>query len=133
MKRRSVTLLASALATAVVLSRRHRARGGGARPDATIYVGSLYEPQNLDNTAGGGQGITEAFDGNVYEGLFRLTDSGDVEPLLAEDYTVSEDGLVYTFTLKPGVTFHSGKPLTSEDVKSSIERVFAEESPSARR
>ncbi len=133
MKRRSVTLLASALAMAVVLSGSMAFTAAAQDPDATIYVGSLYEPQNLDNTAGGGQGITEAFDGNVYEGLFRLTDSGDVEPLLAEDYTVSDDGLVYTFTLKPGVTFHSGKPLTSEDVKFSIERVFAEESQSARR
>ena len=133
MKRRSVTLLASALAMAVVLSGSMAFTAAAQDPDATIYVGSLYEPQNLDNTAGGGQGVTEAFDGNVYEGLFRLTDSGDVEPLLAEDYTVSDDGLVYTFTLKPGVTFHSGKPLTSEDVKFSIERVFAEESQSARR
>jgi peptide/nickel transport system substrate-binding protein len=133
MKRPLVALLASALATAVVLSGSMALTAAAQDPDATIYVGSLYEPQNLDNTAGGGQGITEAFDGNVYEGLFRLTDSGDVEPLLAEDYTVSEDGLVYTFTLKPGVTFHSGKPLTSEDVKFSIERVFAEESQSARR
>lgn len=133
MKRPLVALLASALATAVVLSGSMALTAAAQDPDETIYVGSLYEPQNLDNTAGGGQGVTEAFDGNVYEGLFRLTDSGDVEPLLAEDYTVSDDGLVYTFTLKPGVTFHSGKPLTSEDVKFSIERVFAEESQSARR
>ena len=56
-----------------------------------------------------------------------------MEPLLAESYTVSDDGLTYTFTLKPGVTFHSGKPLTSEDVKFSIERVFAPESQSARK
>ena len=133
MKRPSVVLLAGALATAVLLSGSLALTAAAQDPDATIYVGSLYEPHNLDNTAGGGQGVTEAFDGNVYEGLFQLTDCGDVEPLLADAYTVSEDGLVYTFTLKPGVTFHSGKPLTSEDVKFSIERVFAEESQSARR
>jgi peptide/nickel transport system substrate-binding protein len=56
-----------------------------------------------------------------------------VEPLLADSYAMSDDGLTYTFTLKPGVTFHSGKPLTSEDVKFSIERVFAPESQSARK
>ena len=111
--------------------RRQRSRLGD--PDATIQIGSLYEPQNLDNTAGGGQGVTEAFDGNVYEGLFRLTDSGEVEPLLADSWTVSDDGLTYTFTLKPGVTFHSGKALTSEDVKYSIERIFAADSKSARK
>lgn len=101
--------------------------------DATINIGSLYEPQNLDNTAGAGQGINEAFNGNVYEALFRLSDSGAVEPVLAKDYKVSEDGLTYTFTLQPAVTFHSGDPLTSKDVKFSIERVTAPESKSSRK
>ena len=108
----------------------------GAAPDpagSVIEVGSLYEPQNLSNVDGGGQGVTEALSGNVYEGLFRLTDDGSVENLLAKDYTVSEDGLTYTVTLQDGVTFHSGKALTSADVKSSVERVTAESSQSARK
>ena len=53
-------------------------------PDAVIAIGSLYEPQNLDNTAGAGQGINEAFNGNVYEALFRLTDAGAVENALVD-------------------------------------------------
>ncbi len=106
------------------------AEGG---PDATISIGSLYEPQNLDNTAGAGQGINEAFNGNVYEALFRLNDDGSVSPSLVKDYTVSEDGLTYTFTLQPGVTFHSGDPLTSADVKWSIERVTSPDSKSSRK
>jgi peptide/nickel transport system substrate-binding protein len=112
------------------------AGGGGSSAtgdEATIAIGSLYEPQNLSNTGGGGQGVTEAFTGNVYEGLYRLTDDGEVEPVLAADSTVSDDGLTYTFTLKDGVTFHSGDPLTSADVKSSIEAVTAEDSQSARK
>jgi peptide/nickel transport system substrate-binding protein len=115
--------------------------GGGSPSDAagtpdagaTIEIGSLYEPQNLDNTAGGGQGVTEAFHGNVYESLFRLTDDGRIEPLLAESQKVSDDGLTYTFTLRKGVKFHSGKPLTSADVKYSIEKVTAKDSQSARK
>ena len=154
MKKLIVALFASALATTVVLSgcssptgSSTASTGSTAQPqgsgstaatpdaasDATIQIGSLYEPQNLDNTAGGGQGVTEAFDGNVYQGLYQLTDAGKVEPLLADSYTVSEDGLTYTFTLKRDVTFHSGKLLTSEDVKASIERVFSDESQSARK
>lgn len=101
--------------------------------DASIAVGSLYEPVNLDNTAGGGQGVTEALNGNVYEGLFKLTDDGKVEPLLATKYTTSADGLTYTFTLRDGVKFHSGKPLTSAAVKTSVERVLADSSQSARK
>ncbi|WP_281984277.1 ABC transporter substrate-binding protein [Thalassorhabdomicrobium marinisediminis] len=102
-------------------------------PDAVINIGSLYEPQNLDNTAGAGQGINEAFNGNVYEGLFVLTDAGDVEPKLVDSYEISDDQLTYTFTLKEGVTFHSGDPLTAADVKNSIERVTAEGSASSRK
>ncbi len=119
-------LLALAAMTAPALAQDHD-------PDATIRIGSLYEPQNLDNTKGAGQGITEAFNGNVYQGLFRLSDSGAVEPVLAESHEVSEDGLTHTFTLKDGVSFHSGDPLTAADVKYSIERVMAEESQSSRR
>ncbi|MBA8817619.1 peptide/nickel transport system substrate-binding protein [Microbacterium halimionae] len=101
--------------------------------DATIYIGSLYEPQNLSNTQGGGQGVTEAFNGNVYEGLYKLTDDGEVEPLLAASSEVSDDGLTYTITLRDDVTFHSGKALTSADVKASVDAVTAEDSQSARK
>ena len=122
---------AATIAIAVVLAGPGQAQQ--ASPDAIINIGSLYEPQNLDNTAGAGQGVSEAFNSNVYEGLFRLADSGNVEPVLVEDYKISDDGLTYTFTLRDGVTFHSGDKLTAADVKFSIERVAAPESQSSRR
>jgi peptide/nickel transport system substrate-binding protein len=133
--RRSLIAVSAAVAAALVLA--GCAAGGtetaAGTDDATIAIGSLYEPQNLSNTQGGGQGVTEAFNGNVYEGLYKLTDEGDVEPLLAESEEVSEDGLTYTITLREGVTFHSGKALTSADVKASVEAVTAEDSQSARK
>ncbi|WP_110588533.1 ABC transporter substrate-binding protein [Microbacterium suaedae] len=107
--------------------------GAAVDPDATINIGSMYEPQNLDNTSGGGQGVTEALSGNVYEGLFRLADSGEVEPLLAASHEMSDDGLTYTFTLQDGVAFQSGKALTADDVVFSIEKVIADDSQSARK
>ncbi|WP_203872303.1 ABC transporter substrate-binding protein [Planomonospora parontospora] len=110
-----------------------RASAGAPPGEATIGVGSMYEPQNLDNAGGGGQGATEALTGNVYEGLFRLTDGGGVENLLAESHTVSPDGLTYTFRIRDGVTFHSGAPLTPDDVAHSIRRVTAAGSTSSRR
>ncbi|MFD3613424.1 ABC transporter substrate-binding protein [Streptomyces atroolivaceus] len=109
------------------------ASGGTWDKAAVVNIGSLYEPQNLDNTAGGGQGVTEALNGNVYEGLFGLADDGKVDKLLAQDYEISADGLTYTFTLRDGVKFHSGKELTSQDVKYSLEKVLADESQSARK
>ncbi len=125
--------LAIGIAAALTLAGCSGAASSSSGADASIAVGSLYEPVNLDNTAGGGQGVTEALNGNVYEGLFKLTDDGAVEPLLATKYAASADGLTYTFTLRDGVKFHSGKPLTSAAVKSSIERVLADASQSARK
>lgn len=46
---------------------------------------------------------------------------------LAELPEVSEDGKTYTFTLKPGITFADGTPITGEDVKATFERLFAPE------
>jgi ABC-type transport system substrate-binding protein len=56
-----------------------------------------------------------------------------LRPDLAESYEISEDGLTFTFRLRPGVTFHNGRELTAEDVKYSIERVVtpATQSPGA--
>ena len=59
---------------------------------------------------------------NVFEGLVKPTPDGDLTPAIAEDYTVSEDHLTYTFTLREGVKFHNGDPVTAEDVKYSIDR-----------
>lgn len=132
-KKSLLVVLATAVATTLALAGCAGGSSSSSGADASIAIGSLYEPVNLDNTAGGGQGVTEALNGNVYEGLFKLTDDGKVEPLLATKYTMSDDGLTYTFTLRDGVKFHSGKALTSADVKRSIERVTAADSQSARK
>jgi len=128
-----LAFVALSLAATLSLAGCASASDSSSSAESAIEIGSLYEPQNLSNVAGGGQGVTEAFTGNVYEGLFRLADDGSVEPLLAESNTVSDDGLTYTFTLQEGVTFHSGKALTSTDVKASIEAVLADDSQSARK
>lgn len=52
------------------------------------------------------------------------------QPNLATEWTVSEDGATYTFTLKPDVTFHDGTPLTSEDVKFTFELLLNPETAS---
>ena len=63
---------------------------------------------------------------NVTESLMLTNDAGELEPtLLAEMPTLSEDKLTYSFTLKDGVTFHNGAPLTSNDVKYSLERMVS--------
>lgn len=52
----------------------------------------------------------------IYGGLMRKTPDGNLTPDLALKYEVSDDGLQYTFTLREGITFHDGKPVTADDV-----------------
>jgi peptide/nickel transport system substrate-binding protein len=65
------------------------------------------------------------FLGNGYDMLVRLdvADTTKVKGGIAESWEVSEDGLTYTFKLKPGIKFASGNPVTAEDVAWSFERV----------
>ncbi|GAA3017291.1 ABC transporter substrate-binding protein [Microbacterium aurantiacum] len=141
-RHRRTRLLASAASLAVGALVLAGCAGGGAAPSsapgeadpqAEVIVGSQNEPTNLDQIFGGSSGVTEVFTGNVYEGLFKITDDAAVEPLLATETEVSEDGLVYTFTLQPDATFHSGDPVDAEAVKYSLERFVSEESIAARK
>lgn len=80
-------------------------------------------PQDLDSlvpSLSQGAGTQEILY-NIYEGLYKPDSEGNLVPAVASDYTMSEDGLVYTFTLRDGIKFHNGNPVTVEDVKYSIE------------
>lgn len=60
---------------------------------------------------------------NVYEGLVEyVPGSSEIRGLLAKDWTISDDGLTYTFNLVDGATFHDGTPFNAEAVKTSFER-----------
>ena len=62
---------------------------------------------------------------NTYDRLvrFEAEDLRKLVPAVAESWTVSEDGRTFTFKLRPGLKFHSGNPLTAEDVAFSLQRV----------
>ena len=57
----------------------------------------------------------------IYETLFFVKDSGDLEPRIAESYDLHEDGMTYTVHLRDDVKFHNGDTLTAEDVAWSLE------------
>lgn len=59
----------------------------------------------------------------IYSGLTRKSPDGGVIPDLAEKYEMSENGLDYTFTLKEGLSFHDGEPLTADDVIFTINTI----------
>ncbi len=69
----------------------------------------------------------------VYSGLTRVMPDGSIIPDLAKAYEISEDGLVYTFTLRDKLTFHDGAFLTSADVLFTVERAKNADIKSTRR
>jgi peptide/nickel transport system substrate-binding protein len=91
-----------------------------ADPAATVTVRLVLEPSNLNIRETSGAALDQVLVDNVYQGLIARTPEQDIVPSLASDYTVSEDGLTYTFTVREGVTFHNGEPLTPQDVVSSL-------------
>lgn len=64
---------------------------------------------------------------NIFEGLVKPTPDDELVPAVAQSYQVSDDRKVYTFTLRDGVTFHSGEAVTADDVIYSIKRCAAAE------
>lgn len=61
---------------------------------------------------------------NLYDPLVFPNEEGELQPHLAEDWSVSDDNKTYSFTIRDGATFHSGNPVRPEDVKFSVERFF---------
>ena len=97
--------------------------GGTADAEATVTIGLVLEPTNLDIRHTSGAALEQLLIDNVYEGLVTRTEDNTIEPRLASEYEVSPDGLTYTFTLNDGILFHSGDALTSADVVASYETV----------
>lgn len=64
---------------------------------------------------------------NAFEGLMRFDESGAPVPAAAESYSVSDDGLTYTFTLRKGLLWSNGTALTAADFKFGLERATASE------
>ena len=89
--------------------------GGSVVYDMTQDLASL-DP-HVDTDAG-----TRDVVFNLYEGLVKPTSDGGFIPAVASDYIISDDAKTYTFTLRDGITFHDGTPVTIEDVKYSIDR-----------
>lgn len=59
---------------------------------------------------------------NFLEPLLTMDNEGEVHPVLAEDYEISDDGMQLTITLREGVSFHDGSTMEAEDVVASLER-----------
>ena len=119
---RTVTHAVCAVALALVSS-------GAVVAKDSVSIGMRLEPApGLDPTTGAAAAISQVTLYNIFEGLTRLDGGGDVLPMLAKSWTISEDGTTYTFSLEQGVKYHGGSDFDSADVKAQFERNAAEES-----
>jgi peptide/nickel transport system substrate-binding protein len=99
------------------------AQGGGG----TLRVGVNAPPGTLDPALQSDDSEI-ALNRAIYDYLVEVLPDSTIGPNLASDWTVSEDGLIYTFNLVDGVTFHDGSPFSSADVVWSFERLKTSES-----
>ena len=83
------------------------------------------EPDTLDPLVPSSSADGRSIMFNVFEGLVRPDTEGRHPLALAESYRMLQDGLVHDFTLKPGILFHDGSPLTAADVKFTLETAAA--------
>ena len=130
MRRRNPLLLTTAFAATAALGLAGCSAGAGSSGGATggetpttATIALTGTPTNLDFTTTAGSAIPQAMMSNVYEGLVELDEKGEIVPLLATDWTVSDDRKTYTFTLQEGVVFSNGDEFTADDVKFSFDRV----------
>ncbi len=106
-----------------------------ARQDAepvaggTLALGVQADPAELDPHK---TSLTAAWHviEHVYETLVTTDETLSPVPALAEEWSISEDGLVYTFTLRQGAQFHNGREFVANDVKYSLERILDPETAS---
>jgi peptide/nickel transport system substrate-binding protein len=89
----------------------------------TLLIGQDFGPQHFDphkSTAWANTNITES----IYDGLLQWNQKEtELLPNLATSWTISPDGLVYTFKIRQGVKFHNGRVMTTADVKFSLDRM----------
>lgn len=101
--------------------------------EKSLTLGMQLEPPNLNPTGGAAAAIDEIVYANLFEGLTRYTSDGSVVASLAKSWTISSDGLTYTFNLNTNVLFHDGSKMDAIDVKFSLDRARSESSTNAQK
>jgi len=114
-------ILAAPLA-ALALSACGSRNESGAKQPAILLRGNGPDPDSLDpHKARSTESMTVLRD--LFEGLTRLDRNAATAPAAAESWTVSDDGRVYTFKLRPNLRWSSGEPLVGEDFVAGLRRL----------
>ena len=113
--------LAAGLAGAALLLTTPMAAMAQGDIDTFTYAPNLAVVTDLDPATSYSNENTAMH--NVYESLTRYDSvSGEVKPALATEWSASEDGLTWTFTLRDDATFHTGAPMDAEAAIAALER-----------
>lgn len=96
-------------------------------PDNDMVVAMQADVTNLDPHVSS-NGVSNTVTNTMYEALVTFDADANIIPMLAKEWTMSEDGLTYTFVLNEGVTFHDGEPFNAEAVIANWERGKADQS-----
>ncbi len=92
------------------------------RPGGTLRTGIIAPAAELDPIAVGDEGGLAVL-GQSGEYLTWSDEKLELQPRLAESWEPNEDGSIWTFKVRQGVTFHDGRPLTAEDVAATMNRL----------
>jgi peptide/nickel transport system substrate-binding protein len=96
--------------------------GGARRTGGDLKIVRSQDAVTMDNTMIFSNASIWVFQ-QIFETLYTNSPDGkSVKPSLAESYTMSDDKLTWTFKLRPGVLFSNGQPMTSADVKFSLDK-----------
>ncbi|MDJ0753705.1 MAG: peptide ABC transporter substrate-binding protein [Ardenticatenaceae bacterium] len=85
-------------------------------PGGVAIQGMVGRPQMINPLLADGNPVDEALTALLFDGLTTIDHQGRVIPALAAEWEVGEDGQTVLFTLKEGLTWHDGEPLTTADV-----------------
>ncbi len=96
-------------------------------PDNDLVVAMQADATHLDPHVSS-NGVSNQITNEMYETLLTFDADTNVIPLLAKEWSVSEDGKAYTFILNEGITFHDGEPFNAESVKAVYDRGLADDS-----
>ena len=121
----SMSLMRKLLIASLALCLLCVAAAAAPRDDVNIYCEGVWS--TLDPYAPGCTTYVNMYLANqFYEAMTYVTDEGEVTPMLAESWSISEDGKTYTFKLRKGVKFHNGDEMKASDVTYSIKRAMSE-------
>ena len=119
-------IVVALIACIAVVNSRSRKTATPTQSDS-VAIGIKLAPVSLDIRNQSGSALEQLLIGNVYEALVSRNSNNEVEPGLAKSWTISNDGLTYTFKLNEHMNFSNGDTLDATDVAWSINQLKAKQ------